>query len=340
MQTVNVNEPQIKTTIQYFQKELIEKSKIYGREGRKCTRYEDMVNKAAFELCVDNGSLISDRKVLYQKARSKVDADGYNYKKGASRSKTFGDQSEVERPIKKVKLESEIRQKRISEVSEDISSCQETISLLEQQRSKFVTVGKYLQAAEIVKQVSESRKKMRDLQAELAQLQKKETRSQKYHKTKKEKQSQSQSTSKSTLETFFRSKTVTNANSSANCNTRSVVCKTNSYQASDPLAQNTTKETERRQSPPESSVSTLTCTGESSSKVVCTKDSQAEVYNESVVRKTFNQVSEASAENVDKEVQCFDETSVLDDTCTSDLENMARKAPDLQGCAKNDQDFR
>ena len=55
-----------------------------------------------------------------------------------------------------------------------VASFKQTMSLLEQQRSKFVSVRKYLQAAEIVQQVSESRKKMRDLQSELANIQKKE----------------------------------------------------------------------------------------------------------------------------------------------------------------------
>ena len=88
----------------------------------------------------------------------------------------MGEQSASENKPKSIKLEHEIRQKRISELSEDIASCKETMVLLEQQKSKFVAVAKYLQAAELVQQVSENRNKMRDLQSELGKIQENERR--------------------------------------------------------------------------------------------------------------------------------------------------------------------
>ena len=105
------------------------------------------------------------------------------------------------------------------------------MSLLEQQRSKFVSMGKYLQAAEIVQQVSESRKKLRDLQSELANIQKKESCSQKYHnKLKKAPAPAPASQSSSTnIASFFTSSKVNDISSQQDdqimLNTESVVCK-------------------------------------------------------------------------------------------------------------------
>ena len=53
-----------------------------------------------------------------------------------------------------------------------VTSATDTIKLLELQRSKFVTGEKYLQAAEVVFQITEWRGKQRKLQAELSKLQK------------------------------------------------------------------------------------------------------------------------------------------------------------------------
>lgn len=97
-------------------------------------------------------------------------------------------------------------------MSEDIKSCHETMSLLEQQRSKFVTAQKYLQAAELVNQISSSRKKLRELQSELAQLQKKESRSQKY---KMKKQNKTPNGDK-TVSSFFTSTKATQETNKSN----------------------------------------------------------------------------------------------------------------------------
>ena len=155
---------------------------------RPLSKYESQVNAAAFALCKDNISLLSDKKKLFVLAKQKVDSDGYDYKKKRSRSKVYGSSAQRdecgETAEKKTKVVKEVRDKRIVVIQEDIASCKETIKLLEQQRNKFVTSEKYLQAAEIVEQVKNKRKDMRELELELAKLQKAEARSTKYHKTK------------------------------------------------------------------------------------------------------------------------------------------------------------
>ena len=88
---------------------------------------------------------------------------------------------------KKVKTVKEVQDRRITALREDIVYCKQTISLLEQQRSKLVTAETFIQAADIVDQVKNKRKHMRDLELELGKLEKAEARSAKYHKEKQKK---------------------------------------------------------------------------------------------------------------------------------------------------------
>ena len=72
-------------------------------------------------------------------------------------------------------------------MQEDIEACKESISLLENQRSKFATAEKFIQAADVVEQIKTHREKMRELELELAKHEKAESRSKKYHKEKQKK---------------------------------------------------------------------------------------------------------------------------------------------------------
>lgn len=80
-----------------------------------------------------------------------------------------------------------MRQRKINELREDIQSCKESISLLEKQRRNFATAEKFIQAADVVEQIKTQRKKMRELELELAKHEKAESRSKKYHKEKQKK---------------------------------------------------------------------------------------------------------------------------------------------------------
>jgi hypothetical protein len=92
------------------------KRTIFGKDSqRECTKYENAVNDAAYDLCVDDITLVNDRKLLFEKARGKVNLSGYNYKRSKSRSKVFGDGGAV--PPKKIKLAQEIRKRRVDEIA-------------------------------------------------------------------------------------------------------------------------------------------------------------------------------------------------------------------------------
>lgn len=102
----------------------------------------------------------------------------------------FGDEIENKVAAKRSKLVTEQRQQRTQEITEDIQSVSDTVKLLELQRGKFVTAERYLQAAEVVKQITECRAKKRKLQTELAKLQTADARSKKYQKRKSARKSE------------------------------------------------------------------------------------------------------------------------------------------------------
>lgn len=143
------------------------------------------INKAALALCKEDASLLKKRKELFDMAKLKIDREGFQYKRRNSRSKLFGqgavsDQKDQE--TKRIKLSSEVRERRIDEVQSDIATDKDTIVLLQKEQQKCVNMSKFGRAAEINEQISRHRKSMCDNQQILAKLQKLEARSKKYHR--------------------------------------------------------------------------------------------------------------------------------------------------------------
>ena len=142
------------------------------------------INKAALALCKEDASLLKKRKELFDMAKLKIDR-GFQYKRRNSRSKLFGqgavsDQKDQE--TKRIKLSSEVRERRIDEVQSDIATDKDTIVLLQKEKQKCVNMSKFGRAAEINEQISRHRKSMCDNQQILAKLQKLKARSKKYHR--------------------------------------------------------------------------------------------------------------------------------------------------------------
>ena len=150
------------------------------------TNYQQVINNAAYELCLENPSLINNKGELLNLSRVKVDEEGYVYNKKRSRSLAFGATKE-ESKEKKSKISAEIRHKRIQDLSEDIDSMNMTLALLEKERYKQHNMNKYAQAASLEEQISSKRKEKRALEEELTKLQEKETRSKRYHMSKESK---------------------------------------------------------------------------------------------------------------------------------------------------------
>lgn len=171
-------------TVNLPREEILAKSEIYSGA---LTKYQQAINNVAYELCLDNASLMNRKGELLILARKKIYDDGYIYKKKGSRSKSFGS-GQAESEPKKTKVSAEFRRKRIEDISEDIESIKTTITLLEKERLKQHNLKKYAQAASAEEQITSKRNEKRALEEELTKLQEKETRSKRYHNSKVKKE--------------------------------------------------------------------------------------------------------------------------------------------------------
>lgn len=171
-------------TVEVDPEKLREDSVIFQGEGRPLNSYQHAVNDAALKLCLDDPSLVKQRGKLVSLEREQVHTEGYQYKKKKSRSKAFGSSASqsTESPVaKKPRLSQELRSTRIREVEEDLTELDTRLRYLEKAREKFTTVKQYEHAAEKSKEIMSLRADNKKFQAEMAQLQKSEMRSKKYH---------------------------------------------------------------------------------------------------------------------------------------------------------------
>lgn len=88
-------------------------------------------------------------------------------------------------------MSQELRSTRIREVEEDLTEIDTRLRYLEKAREKFATVKQYEHAAEKSKEIMSLRADKREFQAEMAQLQKSEMKSKKYHDSSSKKASHS-----------------------------------------------------------------------------------------------------------------------------------------------------
>ena len=148
-------------------KELDEKSKIFNPTSRPVNKYEHAINEAAKELCAQDASLLTNRQLLLEKARKHVNDAGFVYAKGKSRSKVYGSGDESDRGSY---MTTEVRERRIVSLTDQIKSDEETISLLQKQKQQYASNSKFLQAAEINSLTGEKGTAKVKLQKKLAKL--------------------------------------------------------------------------------------------------------------------------------------------------------------------------
>lgn len=115
------------------------------------TKYMKSINEASLALVQEDVSLLQNKGELFDMAKRKVHEMGYSYAKQSSRSKVFGD-SNHENPTvikKRNYIPSNIREERINELSESITSTNETIQLLLKQKEQYANIDKLEQAADV-----------------------------------------------------------------------------------------------------------------------------------------------------------------------------------------------
>ena len=148
------------------------------------TPYHLKVNEAAQKLCLQNPELLSDRAKLLEVSRKKVHEEGYQYRKGTSRSKRLRCGSEQHSTPKRSKVSEDVRLRRISELQEDIKDASDQIKIKEKTRSLASNAHQYKDCDRFTSQISVLRQKLREHRSELSEMQKKQRKS-KWYKTRR-----------------------------------------------------------------------------------------------------------------------------------------------------------
>ena len=156
------------------------------QEGRTLTDYQQRINDASYSLCLANPALLLGKKGdIYDLARAKVHEDGYNYKKGRSRSKKHQTVVEGDEPaVKRVKINAEERQRQISELTEEISELSRRITFKERRIEDATLSRNYRACDDLAAEVSELKARRKELNAELAKFQQKAKKAKNYIKRK------------------------------------------------------------------------------------------------------------------------------------------------------------
>ena len=161
---------------------IAEQSKIFGRGSTlsSLNEYQEAMNSAANELCLSNPNLLLNQQMLVEQARMKVNDDGYQYKKGKSRSKKFIDSTSL--PPKRRKISQEFRLKRISELQERVKDLNDQIRSKEKRREAASNIRNYKECDLLTERISELKSDQFQLEAELAALTKQQKRSSAYYR--------------------------------------------------------------------------------------------------------------------------------------------------------------
>ena len=101
---------------------------------------------------MSNPSLLCRRGELLELAREKVMEGGYDFVKGKSRSKRLASPDDTPRPSR-VKINAELRQKRISALEEDIANLDQQIGFKEKRRQQSENVRNYKLCEEITHEI-------------------------------------------------------------------------------------------------------------------------------------------------------------------------------------------
>ena len=144
---------------------------IYKKESfRPLSKYQLKMNNAAIHLCLQNpGLLRKKRKILMDAARDKIIADGFQFAKGKSRSKSLTPEAAEPKP-KRQKLTQDVREKRLKDVEEDMSDLKEQIQFKERRISGYLAVSDYKKCDEIKEETIQLKKQLRELEAEKSDL--------------------------------------------------------------------------------------------------------------------------------------------------------------------------
>ena len=131
-------------------------SQIYKKETtRPLSEYQKRVNKAAEEICLENPGLLRKRSVLLEAARNRIIEEGFQFKKGKSRSKKL---TSSEPQPKRVKISQDVRETRMKNIEEDIGDISDRMKFKEKRRSVAEGIRDYKKCDEITEEISQEKR--------------------------------------------------------------------------------------------------------------------------------------------------------------------------------------
>lgn len=157
-----------------------EKAIIYRKQSKRpLTQYQCLVNTAAQKLCLRSPTMLTKRGDLLIAAQAAVKTNGYQFKKGFSRSKNAASTSSSP-PKKRRKLNQELRTKRILELREDIKDYNNRILFKEKRCEAALAVKNYKLCDNLTEEMCKLKANLRTHEAELKMIQSKQRRSELY----------------------------------------------------------------------------------------------------------------------------------------------------------------
>ena len=161
------------------EEQLREEARIYRKEAKRpLSSNQKKMNDAAEQICLENPSMLRKRSDLIEAARSRIIEEGFQFKKGKSRSKKLLTTSEPR--SKRIKLTQQVRQIRMKNVEEDIGDIKDQISFKEKHRCAAEAIRDYKKYDEITEELTRLKHKRRELEEELKALKSKEKQSKRY----------------------------------------------------------------------------------------------------------------------------------------------------------------
>lgn len=145
------------------------------------SEYQKRVNEAAGDLAVANPALLTSRGHLLELARAAVCESGYVFKKGHSRSKQMQSAAgSPEKTPKRPKITQEVRERRISDLNEEIKDLNKRIGFKERRVAAAANTKNFKACDEIQQEIAACKASRRELVAELREFERKKKRAKAY----------------------------------------------------------------------------------------------------------------------------------------------------------------
>ena len=137
------------------------------------------VNEASQAICLRKPSMLRRRGELLVQAKQRVHDTGYVYRKGKSRSKSYGSVVDDATRPKRVKTSADERISRMKTIKEELSDLQNRVSFKRKRLDAAEVTKNYKLCDQLSEEIADLNKSKRLLEVELDMLQKKEKKSKK-----------------------------------------------------------------------------------------------------------------------------------------------------------------